>query len=303
MDDVFDASTLSGPNPPDLSSYGHRLLAEGDSWFTVSTLNPLATDNLLRHVALSQSTVAINCAYPGDTLRQIVEMAKDKTFARLVSHMTLGRAWAAVLMSAGGNDLIDAVSVPPSDAAGNPIPLQSRLLRSLLEVGSGATAAQYLSDAGWKTFEGYMTTNLQRLVSIRDSTPLNRHRPIFLHTYGVPTARPAGVASKPTGWLHPSLLMLGIPPALRQPVTAMLFEQFRQLMVSFDQGSGSARAQSHVHVYDSATKVPLVAANAASPGPSGDWINEIHLTTAGYRKMGAGFGQWMDTVLAHYPWH
>ena len=56
-----------------------------------------------------------------------------------------------------------------------------------------------------------------------------------------------------------------------------------------------------MHVFDSATQVPLVAAAPTATGLSGDWVNEIHLSTSGYRKFGRAFGHWIAEVLAGYP--
>lgn len=45
--DVFTPDELSSGMPPDLSYAAYRFLAEGDSWFTLSTLNPGQNANLL----------------------------------------------------------------------------------------------------------------------------------------------------------------------------------------------------------------------------------------------------------------
>jgi hypothetical protein len=305
---IFDASDLLyGPNPADLSGYGWRLLAEGDSWFTVSTPNVVIADNLLRNLEFTQTTAVVNCAYPGDTLRKIIELDKDKRFSFLVNHPTRGRRWSGLLISAGGNDLIDAVQVPPKDAGGTATPLAMRLLKTPAEVAAAADKASdprsYVSDAGWATFAHYFAKNFKKLVALRDKTNLNRGRPLMLHTYAVPTARPAGVVTSPNGWLYPALVAYGVPGFVQQGVTQLLFERFRALLMSFDGQSGDANATQQVHVYDSAKKVTLVNAAPGTTGPSGDWINEIHLTTDGYFKLGKLMGPWVESVLAKYPAH
>jgi hypothetical protein len=56
-----------------------------------------------------------------------------------------------------------------------------------------------------------------------------------------------------------------------------------------------------VYVFDSAGLQTLVPASPGTAGRSGDWINEIHLTPTGYRKLGRVMGAFVDTVLSGYP--
>jgi len=82
---VYSADELSSSIPPDLSFAAYRFLAEGDSWFTLSTLNPGKNSNLLFQMEFEQFACAVNCAHPGDTLAHMVEMNSDPVFRRLLS--------------------------------------------------------------------------------------------------------------------------------------------------------------------------------------------------------------------------
>lgn len=94
-----------------LLTYQHRreagedvsiLLAEGDSWFSFGG----ATGNLL--MALDDDKrLIVSCAYPGDTLRNISDMNND-AFKRMLT-VKYGFKWDAILLSAGGNDVIDSI--------------------------------------------------------------------------------------------------------------------------------------------------------------------------------------------------
>ena len=86
----FDASQL-GPNGPisDLSSYGKRFLAEGDSWFTIGSLHLLASANLLQEMAFTQRNVAVNCAAPGDKLARRPGDQRPAGEQRLLQHRHL----------------------------------------------------------------------------------------------------------------------------------------------------------------------------------------------------------------------
>jgi hypothetical protein len=80
--------------------YDHRLLAEGDSWFT---LGGLPTSNLLFSMKFDASAIIVNCGSPSDTIRgadsvQPESQKGDEHTLRLPMGRDLGN---------GGNDLID----------------------------------------------------------------------------------------------------------------------------------------------------------------------------------------------------
>jgi hypothetical protein len=183
---IYPPSSLNSPDlMPPFSEFGYRFLAEGDSWFTVGALNPLKNSNLLFEMRFAQTGCAINCATPGDTLNHMSELNSDPDFIDLLTGRR-ARVWDGLLLSCGGNDLIDALGV-----RGPGIPLAQRLLREAAEWGDASQgAARYLSDAGWQTFSTYLKANLKHMVGLRDAGP-SRGAPMFLHGYAVPMPRPA----------------------------------------------------------------------------------------------------------------
>lgn len=303
---VYPADYLFRPDPPPLSAFGRRLLAEGDSWFTIGSLNLPQASNVLFKLEFEQSHAIVNCAYPGDTLQHMVDHLHDPYFDRLLRRPRFASYWEAVLVSAGGNDLIDAAQVPPVDAKGRPLPADRRLLLTPQEAAANAgatgvtSAAHHVSDAGWNRLAAYLRANMAELVTRRDQGP-SAGRPIFLHTYAVPTVRPAGTVGASKGWLYPACIAAGIPESLRQGVAELLFERLRQLLLGLADNSGQPHALPQVHVFDSAALPAIQPAAPGSSGLSGDWINEIHLSPAGYAKMGRPFGAFIDGVLAAYP--
>lgn len=297
--DVYAPADLAKDSPPPLSDYGWRMLAEGDSWFSITAVS-LDSANLLQELQLPRTTAVVNCAAPGRTLQRMVDRRADGRCERLLCAPRLARAWDAVLLSAGGNDLIVAAATPPVDAAGVPTPVAQRLLRTEDEVGPASQAADWISEAGWDRLADHLRVHFAAFVHWRDSGP-SAGRPLLLHTYAVPVARPSGAGLARQGWLYPALLRYGVPAAWQQPVTELLFERLRRLLCGFDQASGGPDATPAVHVFDSARRVALVPASPDDAGPSGDWINEIHLSASGYRKLGRAWGAWIGEVLARYP--
>ena len=295
--DLYTPADLRKNMPPPLSDYGWRMLAEGDSWFSITATGRFSS-NLLAELDLARSTAIVNCAAPGATLQRMVDRRADATCADLLR----GRrayGWDAVLLSAGGNDLIAAAQTPPTDAAGAPTPLSLRLLRTAAEVGRATTAADWISPTGWAALAVHLGSEFGIFAGWRNAGPSGA-RPLLLHTYAVPQVRPAGAGFSPQGWLFPALAAYGVPPAWQQPVTELLFQRLRGLLRALDADSGSPQAVPGLHVFDSAALVPLDPALPTSQGRSGDWINEIHLTAGGYRKVGRAFGAWIAQVMARY---
>ncbi len=301
---ITNPAELRSGEPPDLASYGRRLLAEGDSWFTLGGLNLQQNSNLLYELEVQTSTIVVNCAYPGDTLLQMVAGINDPDFDRMLRKKNFARYWEAIVVSAGGNDLIDAAQLPVRDQAGQPTPLAHRILLTPQEAAArtdGASGpARYVSEAGWQQLEGFLLANLRVLVARRDEGP-SQGRPLLLHTYSVPTVWPVGTLGSAKGWLFPAFQTAGIPPAERQAVAAELFGRLRRLLLSLDSGSGHADALPAVRVFDSATAVKLVPPDTSKTSSSGDWVNEIHPNRSGYAKLGQAMGPWMEQVLATWP--
>lgn len=290
--EVFQPADIFSSEPPDLSSPAYRLLAEGDSWFSIGTLNPLKNSNLLFEMVFRQRALAINCATPGDTLKRMSQIGTDPNFVDLLCGRRQ-RHWDAILMSCGGNDLIEAVQSPAVDADGNPVPPELRLLLTDREWGPPELGAQrYLSDGGWQTFCGYLQANFEHLIALRQRG-LSADRPIFIHGYALPTPRPAGAGLGVGPWLLPALQSYAIPATDGIVVAHELLTRLAALLART--AADSARFP-QLHFFDS-TLITIDAALPDATGVSGDWINEIHLTKAGYRKIAVPWAAQIEATL------
>jgi hypothetical protein len=283
---LLQPAQLNDPNGEPLSQFHRQFLAEGDSWFSIGSLNPFTSANLLQEMAFSKRCVAVNCAQPGDTLRRMVDTRRDPAFVSLLAGAT-AREWSGLLFSAGGNDLIDALQ-----ARGAAVPLAQRLLRESAEWGPPSMgAARYLSEPGWATFASYLGANFEALLALRDSGP-SAGVPVFIHGYAVAMPRPAPAG--PAGpWLLPPLLAYGIPAADHGALAALLIERLAALLANF--AADSARFP-QLRFFDS-TQVALTPAQAGTSGASGDWVNEIHLTRAGCRKVARPWSSAIEAVV------
>src|ERR1035437_2698986 len=105
----LDPSSLGGLY--DLERFEKKYLAQGDSWFSIGHIPPWSTTNVLQQMVLSRSAVAVNCAHPGMELSHMADTSTEPAFLNLLNgsgNPKLAWKWDAILMSGGGNDLIDA---------------------------------------------------------------------------------------------------------------------------------------------------------------------------------------------------
>ncbi|MCP5265878.1 MAG: hypothetical protein H6934_07185 [Burkholderiaceae bacterium] len=264
-----------------------RFIAEGDSWFSLNALpmNFFTADNLLNHLRFPGSALIAQMANPGDTIRRMSDWTRNPAFRQALRH-GYGPGVDGILVSGGGNDLIDAAP---------------RLLRRF---GPGVTEdpLSFIDAGAMQLLRNYLHEGYARIVEWRDAPgSATRDVPIFLHCYDrvVPRDAPAAAGPGTTGpWLLPVLERLGYPDALHRTVAFALVDALAATLIALDawQSPGGAHALPKVYVYDG--RGSLTAADAGARGLSGDWLNEIHPSSSGYERYAGGFSAFID---AHFP--
>lgn len=258
-----DPTTASIPDSPEFT---HRILAEGDSWFSI---NAVPGTNLLKALAFAHPTVILNIAEPGDTIRRMSALAKNPWMRRFVTDRKFASRWDMLLLSGGGNDLIDSAAA---------------IIRVPAVAGS-ADPAEYVDAAELARLVGAVQDGFRRLASLRDEPGSTcAGKPIVTHTYDYPTPRPSPgrflLVDALGPWLHSAFEDKGTPQAMRMPVTRALLDALGDGITALAQG---AERIPNFHVADTRGTVAPAAPDAT--GRSGDWENEIHPSAAGYRKL------------------
>lgn len=269
----FDGHLNNGLAP---ESFKYRILVEGDSWmdrsamFHTSLLQKLAP----KMDAAGDEVLIINLSRFGDTMRRMGDCA-DGEFRLWI---TTAFAWKfdALLLSAGGNDFIDAARDPDAgrgilkNLSGAPMPARGR---DCLDRAAVAT----LVDA-------YLAPSFAALYA---EVQASRHAgvPIFLNLYDTPVARDAPAFPGGRSWLHEAYVKNGIPPKLWPDLTGAIFADVQRAV----RGWAAGRADLHCVP----TTGTLVAADPDARGSSGDWLNEIHPNAAGWEKLA---GVWQQTI-------
>ena len=264
--DVIQAMTLGMGDSaldPDDPDYAWRILAEGDSLFTIGAI---PSSNLLYQLRLKKRTIVLNLGYPGDTIANVSQLSSNTELTRRLVHPNWASDWSAVLLSGGGNDLID----------------QAADIIRTTPTGSGKQAAHYVDDARLALFKQGVQAGYRRIVALRDSAGSpNSGKPIIVHTYDYPTPRPAPATflivpiTKP--WMHPVFEKHKVPKSLRIGVAEILLDALADTLLEL------GKELPAFHVVD--TRNTLERADIDAKGNSGDWLNEIHPNGDGYRKI------------------
>ena len=278
------AEVNNAQSPAPLGAYDLQFLAQGDSWFSVGAMPPLTT-NLFDGMGLSEiSACVVNCAQSGAKLSRMADTTIDRQFMRFLAG-PMSTRWAGLLLLGGGNDLIEAAQLPPTNRT------DMRLFATPAEWTSAPAGERYLSNAGWQTFCTHIAAVFANLVTARDSGQ-NHGIPIIWHTYDIAVARDAGAGLGFGPWLYPAMLAYQVPQSDWAAVSVALLDRLETLIdhLSANTADGSVHV---VHGQGTLTQA-LPTDRAATE----DWQNEIHPTPAGYRKLSALWRPVLDAVFA-----
>jgi hypothetical protein len=258
--------------------FRYRFLAEGDSWMDRSSA---LSGSLPQYLALEmeargEPTLIVNVSMAGHTMRHIGETVRGE-MAGWLDFM----AFDAILLSAGGNDFIDA--------ARDPAPGQGILrdLRGKPQPPQGYDCAQRAAIT--KLVTAYLDPNFDVLYNAVRASTRNADTPIFLNNYDTPVARNAPAPPGRRAWLYDAYTANGIDPSLWPDVTDGLFNDIQSTVAGWQKDRSG--------VFGVPTDGTLAPADPASTGDSGDWINEIHPNRKGWRKLAPIWARTLRAVL------
>jgi len=260
-------------NPPD---YGYRLLAEGDSWFSFGSWR---LQSLPQHLRFGRDTMIVTLAEPGDTIVRMSDIAKNPALEMQLDKR-FGYGWHAILLSGGGNDVIDHADkiIPPSSRA----------------QPDRANTADYCDMDALKRVLAAIAKGYATVVEMRDRQGVSPciNKPIVVHTYDLCTPRnsPARFAFLTLGpWLFPALAKAKIPAHRWNDVADLIMNALADKLLSLN------NTLPHFHAVD--TRGTLVRSAAGTTGSSNDWENEIHATKNGCKKIAAKLSKKLATLL------
>lgn len=243
-----------------------RFLAEGDSWFTVSGFPAY---NLLFEMRFWKQALIVNCGMPGDTIRNMSEISKNRNLREALSADDI--RWDAILLSGGGNDLIDVadeIILPQGAWADMP----------------GRRVEDYCHAAKLDALLRDVQLGYRRIAASRESAgPAARSVPMLAHTYDYVTPRdaPARFAVVTLGpWFFKAFVHRGIPRSDWIALADHLVDRLAEGILALEHGTDPIL---DFHVVD--TRGTLRRSDLGSRGDNQDWQNEIHPNGGGYEKL------------------
>jgi hypothetical protein len=273
----FEGHMENGLSP---EFFKYRFLAEGDSWmdrsamFHTSLLQSLAP----AMDAVGDEVLIINVAMFGDTMRRMGDCARGDF--RLWVNTQFAWKFDAILLSAGGNDFIDA--------ARDPGPGQG-ILRDLAHDLLPASGRDCLKpDAVAKLVNQYMNPCFAQLYDVIQASR-HANAPIFLNNYDTPTARNAPAFKGGRAWLYDAYTKNSIPPALWPELTGAVFDAVQATIAGWTSGRGN--------LISVPTRGTLTPATTHATGSNADWLNEIHPNAAGWDKLAGVWRAAIKSVL------
>lgn len=255
--------TAPSPNFPD-----KFVLAEGDSWFHIGGLTKLGnTRNLIDKIAIeNKHTLLVNMALSGDTVRRISTSFGSSDFRQMLAD----HRWNLILLSAGGNDLIDALTEDLSYI------VDGTTLSIIQTAADNGDADSYINHDHLNLLLAFLKEKYDDLFDYIRGT-INSAVPIVIHTYDYPTARnaPAKVFVLKKGpWLLEAFKKKAVPKKYWNEITDFIFESLANTLLSLNEGN--------VHVVK--THGTLLRADSVE-GSDKDWLNEIHPNAKGLEKL------------------
>lgn len=273
-DDILNDEDRFPDSDPDL--YHKKILAEGDSWFS---LGGIPTSNLLFNLRFNEPTLIVNIAYPGETM---VEMTKLSENEQLVDALGPdGLEWDAILFSGGGNDMVDHVD---------------EFLLSRDERGSDAMPSvdEYCSEEKLSELIKNVGNGLRKIIKLRDQEGgSGKGKPIVSYTYAYATPRNSPARFFGLGfrgpWIYPAFVGKEIP---RKDWLALSDYLLDRLAASHLAVAGE---QKTLHVVD--TRKRLNRAALDTVGEDADWLNEFHPNGRGYKKLAKAIGPVLNGLI------
>lgn len=254
-----------GANPDD-PGFALRFLGEGDSWFSTNAIPPSA--NVLEQLHFNRPAAVLTLAQPGDSIRRMATISRNKVLRDYLAKPQFASRWDAILLSGGGNDVIDNAG-------------------SIVVAGAGDDPNDYLNEDALARTIGDIADGYRRIAELRDraGSP-NRGQRIVTHAYDylTPRAAPAMFMFMPLSgpWLIRALELDGIhDPLLQCAIADTIIDRLADALTAL---------QNEIPNFVVAdTRGLLQRAASGTAGNSNDWLNEIHPNSAGYRKIADAF--------------
>jgi len=261
----------------------HRIgiVAEGDSWFAYPRkwIAFGADINTLHHIADKvERTDRVNLLRLASNGDEAVNMTSGKQMKKLYRILKKNRESIRILLfSGGGNDIVG----------------RNDMLPLLREYQAGMTAGECIDlDRFERKLEAILLAYHRLIDLCKDIVPDAK---IVCHTYDIPKPEDQGAEFfwgliKTRPWIFPYLQRRGIPEELHFPIIQSLLGSFGERLKALAQ---EPPVRDHFIVVDTQ--------GTLRPGHNTDWLNEIHPTRSGFKRITKKIYQAMREIEPGLP--
>ena len=261
----------------------HRIgiVAEGDSWFAYPRkwIAFGADINTLHHIADKvERTDRVNLLRLASNGDEAVNMTSGKQMKKLYRILKKNRESIRILLfSGGGNDIVG----------------KNDMLPLLREYQAGMTAGACIDlDRFERKLEAILLAYHRLIDLCKDIVPDAK---IVCHTYDIPKPEDQGAEFfwgliKTRPWIFPYLQRRGIPEELHFPIIQSLLGSFGERLKALAQ---EPPVRDHFIVVDTQ--------GTLRPGHNTDWLNEIHPTRSGFKRITKKIYQAMREIEPGLP--
>jgi len=240
------------------------MLTEGDSWFSY----PL-NSNIADYIEMMSDFSILRLEHNGDEAREILKAGSEQL--KKLKYYLKNYPVDALLLSAGGNDLVSGALPKVLDKKSNGNPWQSAIKL--------ATLTTVLDD---------IVASYSRLLDARDAARPQCLVVAHSYCYFQPTGRkatgPFGLL-KAGPWMRPVLVAKGIDPDTEgRELARYLVDELHARLAAL----AAARP-----------RFQLVDMRAALPVDNVHWADEIHPSGTGFRRLAEDF--WRPVLKAQFP--
>ncbi|MEP4890350.1 MAG: hypothetical protein ABJV04_10015 [Aliiglaciecola sp.] len=257
------------------------IITEGDSWFAYpKKWIAFGGDiNVIHHIEnVVSRTDKVNLLRLASNGDEAVDMMSGQQKADLASVMEQTAKYVKlILFSGGGNDIVGKRDMP----------------MLLNEYEEGFSAQDCIHAERFSRKVDAIILAFDQLIDLRDE--YNPQATIITHTYDIAKPSEDGaeffwglIKTKP--WIYPYLIEKNIPLELHLPIVEILL------------GTLKTRLQALASRPEHLNKLIVVNTQGIlRPGNKSDWLNEIHPTESGFKKIAKPIYAQMKSLLPELP--
>ncbi len=230
--------------------------------FHTSLLQCLAPEFDAEH----EDVMFVNVSMFGDTMRRMGSQAQEDFSSWL--NDDLSWKFDAILLSAGGNDFIDAARDPEPGLG---------ILKDFTKHPQLASGHECIERDAVAKLVTFLDFHFGRLYDVVQNSRFHTDTPIFVNNYDTPTARNAHALAGNKAWLYEAYKKNSIPENFWPDATGSIFNDVQTTIAGWTFGRSN--------VFTVPTDGVLTPSVAGTTGSDGDWLNEIHPNASGWQKL------------------